>query len=68
VEEMFSAALVANEPKSLVKREPCNCTALHTATSVCSSTFGPPFSRVGEWPHGALLAHVRQLGPGWRAA
>jgi hypothetical protein len=31
VEEMFSAALVANEPESLVEQEPCNRTARHTA-------------------------------------
>src|SRR5262245_50280075 len=51
---MFSAALVVNEPESLVERKPCNCTALHTAASVCSSTFGSPFSRVVEEPHRAL--------------
>src|SRR5262245_33073309 len=65
---MFNAALVANEPESLVEQKPCNCTALHTTASVCSSTFASPFSRVVEEPHGALLADVGQLGPSWFGA
>src|SRR5262245_20640465 len=65
---MLSAALVANEPESLVEQEPCNGTALHTAASVCSSTFASPFSRVVEWPHRTLLADAGQLGPGWFGA
>src|SRR5262249_6957300 len=65
---MLNAVLVANEPESLVEQEPCNCTALHTAASVSSSTFASPVSRVVEWPDGGLLTDVGQLGPGWCGA
>src|SRR5262245_43032900 len=65
---MFRAAFVANEPESLVEQEPYNCPALHTAASICSSTFASPFCRVVEWTHSALLADVGQLGPGWFGA